>query len=67
MAAVVAKAPHPNAARLFINWVMSEDGARMLGVIPGRVERMLELVYRHDREPTIEQIQDTVEKAIAAE
>lgn len=35
--------------------------------ITGRVERMLELFYRTDREPTIEQIQDTVEKAIAAE
>ena len=35
--------------------------------ITGRVARMLELIYRQGRNPAIEQIQDTVEKAIAAE
>jgi ribonucleoside-triphosphate reductase (thioredoxin) len=35
--------------------------------IAGRVGCMLELVYRAGRHPTIEQIQDHVEKAIAAE
>jgi ribonucleoside-diphosphate reductase alpha chain len=35
--------------------------------ISGRVARMLELYYRSGRHPTIEQIQDNVEKAIAAE
>lgn len=35
--------------------------------ITGRAERTLELIYRQGRNPSIEQIQDTVEKAIAAE
>ncbi len=35
--------------------------------IAGRAARMVELIYRAGRHPTIEQIQDTVEKAIAAE
>lgn len=35
--------------------------------ITTRVEHMLELSYRAGRHPTIEQIQDNVEKAIAAE
>ena len=35
--------------------------------ITGRATRTLELIYRQGRKPTIEQIQDTVEKAIAAE
>lgn len=35
--------------------------------ITGRATRTLELIYRQGRSPTIEQIQDTVEKAIAAE
>lgn len=35
--------------------------------ITGRVARMLELTYRAGRHPSIEQVQDTVEKAIAAE
>jgi ribonucleoside-triphosphate reductase len=35
--------------------------------ITGRATRTLELIYRQGRNPTIEQIQDTVEKAIAAE
>ena len=35
--------------------------------IAARVARMLELVYRAGRHPTIEQIQDHIEKAIAAE
>ena len=28
--AITKKGPHPNAARLFMNWAMSEDGALML-------------------------------------
>jgi ribonucleoside-triphosphate reductase len=36
-------------------------------LIARRVEHMLELSYRAGRHPTIEQIQDNVEKAIAAE
>ena len=35
--------------------------------ITGRAERTLELVYRQGRTPTIEQIQDVLEKTIAAE
>ncbi len=35
--------------------------------IAARVARMVELVYRAGRHPTIEEVQDTVEKAIAAE
>lgn len=35
--------------------------------IAARVGRMIELVYRSGRHPTIEEVQDTVEKAIAAE
>ena len=35
--------------------------------ITGRATRTLELIYRQGRHPTIEQIQDTIEKAIAAE
>ncbi|MDP1579668.1 MAG: ATP cone domain-containing protein [Candidatus Didemnitutus sp.] len=35
--------------------------------IAARVTRMLELTYRAGKHPTIEEIQDTVEKAIAAE
>ncbi len=35
--------------------------------IAGRAARMVELIYRAGRHPTIEQIQDAVEKAIAAE
>lgn len=40
---------------------------RQAQAIAGRVGRMLELAYRAGRHPTIEEIQDTVEKAIAAE
>ena len=36
-------------------------------LIAGRVEHMAELFYRAGRRPSIEQIQDLVEKAIAAE
>lgn len=45
------------------------DGADFLKVrhITTRVEHMLELFYRTGRHPSIEQIQDNVEKAIAAE
>lgn len=35
--------------------------------IAARVARMVELVYRSGRHPSIEEVQDTVEKAIAAE
>ncbi len=35
--------------------------------IAARVGRMIELVYRQGRHPTIEEVQDTVEKAIAAD
>jgi ribonucleoside-triphosphate reductase (thioredoxin) len=35
--------------------------------IAARVGRMVELIYRAGRHPTIEEVQDTVEKAIAAE
>ncbi|MBA4137252.1 MAG: recombinase, partial [Opitutus sp.] len=35
--------------------------------IAARVGRMIELIYRSGRHPTIEEVQDTVEKAIAAE
>jgi ribonucleoside-triphosphate reductase len=53
------------------------DAAQRFGVDPDtfrkvqhlatRIARMLELYYRTGRHPTIEQIQDNVEKAIAAE
>ena len=32
-----AKAPHPSAARLYIAWAMSEDGARATSVDAGRL------------------------------
>lgn len=35
--------------------------------VTGRVEQMAELIYRSNRYPSIEQIQDIVEKALAAE
>lgn len=44
----------------------SEDFLKVMG-ISHRVSHMLELYYQDGRFPTIEEIQDTVEKAIAAE
>ena len=43
------------------------DTFRQAGHIAGRVARMLELYYRAGRHPMIEQIQDNIEQAIAAE
>jgi ribonucleoside-triphosphate reductase len=60
-------APNPHRDDAPARWGVDLNTFLKALAITGRVERMLELVYRHDREPTIEQIQDTVEKAIAAE
>ena len=60
-------APNPHRGDAPARWGVDLSTFLKALAITGRVERMLELVYRHDREPTIEQIQDTDEKAIAAE
>jgi len=60
-------APNPHRDDAAARWGVDIDTFLKALAITGRVERMLELVYRQGHEPTIEQIQDTVEKAIAAE
>jgi iron(III) transport system substrate-binding protein len=62
--AIVAAAPHPNAARLYLNWLMSEEATRLLcsltptsivgdpdgrlGCVPARGAQ--ELIYEHSEE-----------------
>ncbi|HET7535798.1 MAG TPA: ATP cone domain-containing protein [Candidatus Didemnitutus sp.] len=62
-----AGAPNPHrdnpSARYGVDAVTFRKAVR----IAARVAHMLELFYRTGRNPTIEQIQDNVEKAIAAE
>lgn len=46
---------------------LDADTFARCSAIAARVGRMIELVYRQGRHPTIEEVQDTVEKAIAAD
>jgi iron(III) transport system substrate-binding protein len=39
-------APHPNAARVFVNWIASKDGVRLYGEVDGQVP------VRNDVDPT---------------
>jgi len=57
--------PHRDAAAA--GYGLDPARFRQAQAIAGRAARTLELVYRAGRHPTIEEIQDTVEKAIAAE
>ena len=60
-------APNPNRDDLAACFGLDADSFHKVQLITSRVARMLELYYRSGRHPTIEQIQDNVEKAIAAE
>jgi ribonucleoside-triphosphate reductase len=60
-------APNPHRDDAAAHYGLDLDTFLKAMAITGRATRMLELVYRQGRNPTIEQIQDTVEKAIAAE
>jgi ribonucleoside-diphosphate reductase alpha chain len=60
-------APNPHRDDAAAHYGVDLDTFLKVMAIAGRTTRMLELVYRQGRNPTIEQIQDTVEKAIAAE
>ncbi len=57
--------PHRDAPDL--RYGLNEEDFRKVRSIAKRVERMLELHYLEGRHPGVEEIQDTVEKAIAAE
>lgn len=60
-----ASNPHRNDASCCYG-LDSEDFLKVMAIAQ-RVSQMLELVYRQGRHPAIEEIQDCVEKAIAAE
>ncbi len=57
--------PHRNAPEL--RYGLDEEDFDKVRSIARRVELMLELFYREGKHPGVEEIQDTVEKAIAAE
>ncbi len=60
-------APNPQRDDAAAHYGIDLDTFLKAMAITGRATRTLELIYRQGRNPTIEQIQDTVEKAIAAE
>jgi ribonucleoside-diphosphate reductase alpha chain len=60
-------APNPHRDDAAARFGLDADTHRKVQHIAARVGRMVELAYRSGRHPTIEQIQDDVEKAIAAE
>ncbi len=60
-------APNPHRDNAAALYGIDLDTFLKAMAITARVTRTLELIYRQHRSPTIEQIQDTVEKAIAAE
>lgn len=60
-------APNPHRDNAAALYGIELDTFLKAMAITARVTRTLELIYRQHRSPTIEQIQDTVEKAIAAE
>ncbi len=60
-------APNPHRDDASAHYGLDLDTFLKAMAITGRAARMLELIYRQGRNPSIEQIQDTTEKAIAAE
>ena len=60
-------APNPYRDDPALHYGLDLDTFLKVMAISGRVTRTVELVYRQGRHPTIEQIQDVVEKTIAAE
>ncbi len=60
-------APNPHRNDAAAHYGIDVETFLKAMAITGRAARTLELIYRQARNPTIEQIQDTVEKAIAAE
>ncbi len=60
-------APNPHRNDAAARYGVDTETFLKAMAITGRAERTLELIYRQGRNPSIEQIQDTVEKAIAAE
>lgn len=60
-------APNPRRDDAAAHYGLDLDSFLKVLAITGRATRMIELIYRQGRNPTIEQIQDTVEKSIAAE
>ena len=59
--------PNPHRADAAARYGLDAGTFERVQTITRRAARMLELGYRAGRHPTIEQVQDTVEKAIAAE
>ena len=60
-------APNPHRDNAAAHYGIDLDTFLKVMAITARATRMVELVYRQHRNPTIEQIQDAVENAIAAE
>ena len=60
-------APNPHRDDATAHYGLDLDTFLKALAITGRATRTLELIYRQGRNPTIEQIQDTLEKTIAAE
>jgi ribonucleoside-triphosphate reductase len=60
-------APNPYRDDPALHYGLDLDAFLKVLAISGRVTRTVELIYRQGRHPTIEQIQDIVEKTIAAE
>jgi ribonucleoside-triphosphate reductase (thioredoxin) len=60
-------APNPYRDDPALHYGLDLDTFLKVMAVSGRVTRTIELLYRQARQPTIEQIQDVVEKTIAAE
>ena len=60
-------APNPHRDNAAAHYGLDLDTFLKAMAITGRAARTAELIYRQGRNPTIEQIQDIVEKTIAAE
>lgn len=60
-------APNPHRDDAAAHYGLDLETFLKAMAITGRAARTLELIYRQGRNPAIEQIQDTIEKAIAAE
>ncbi len=60
-------APNPHRGDVSARYGLEPEMFHRVQLIAARVAMMLELFYRSGKHPTIEQIQDNVEKAIAAE
>jgi len=60
-------AENPQRSNPEARYGLDADTFARCQAIAARVGRIVELIYRSGRHPTIEEVQDTVEKAIAAE